>query len=135
MTTFTPPCGLGMCTPKKPKRKPSTKPLERDIEKAIVKAFALKHRITLFKTDTGGAGMRSGLSEGARAYTGLPTGFPDLLGAIPGSGRVVVIECKRPGNKPTAAQEHWLAFFRAQGGIALWADSVDSALKQFEEAA
>ena len=108
--------------------------LEKDIERAIQEAFRLKHRIVLFKTDSGCAGMRPGSPEGFRGYSGLPIGFPDLLGCTPGSGRVVVIECKRPGNKPTAHQEHYLALFRSWGGIGFWADSVDSALSQFREA-
>ena len=114
-------------------RKKTGTVLERDIEKAIREAFRLRYRILLFKTDAGGAGWRSVASEGAGGHSGLPNGFPDLLGVIPGNGRVIVIECKRPGNKPTANQEHYLSLFRSWGGVALWADSVDSALAQFEE--
>jgi len=110
-------------------RKPAP---EKLVEKAIREAFRLKHRVLLFKTDAGAAGMRSGLPEGGRGYSGLPAGFSDLLGVVPGSGRAVFIEVKAPGRKPTTLQEEFLERRRAEGAIALWADSVDSALAQFE---
>ena len=113
------------------KRNKSAAPLERDIEKAIRDAFRLKLHVTLFKTDAGGAGMRSGLRDGARAYTGLPAGFSDLVGVIPGTGRAIFIEVKAPGNKPTALQLEFLERRRAEGAVAFWADGVDSALQQF----
>ena len=116
----------------KPVKKRTGPAPEKLVEKAIREAFRLKHRVILFKTDAGAAGMRSGLSEGARGYSGLPAGFSDLLGVVPGSGRAMFIECKAPGRKPTALQEEFLARRRAEGAIALWADSVDSALTQFE---
>ena len=117
--------------PKKAKRK--TKAPERAVERAIRDAFRLKHRIMLFKTDAGAAGFRSGMSEGARGYSGLPAGFSDLLGVVPGSGRAIFIEVKAPGNRPTSLQLEFLARRRAEGALAFWADSVDSALAQFEE--
>ncbi len=112
--------------------------LERDVQKAIVQAFRLQHRVHLFTTDAGNARARAeagraGL-EGFRGTSGLPTGFPDLIGAIPGNGRMVVIEVKRPGNIPTENQQHYLAVFKAAGAVAFWADSVEAALRQFEEA-
>lgn len=110
-------------------RKPAP---EKLVEKAIRDAFRLRHRIMLFKTDAGAAGMRSGLPEGARGYSGLPAGFSDLMGVIPGPGRAIFVEVKAPGNKPTALQEDFLSRRRAEGAIAFWADSVDSALTQFE---
>ena len=114
------------------KARTSGKILERDIQRAIVRAFLVKYRIVLFHADSGGAGMRSGLSEGVRAYTSLPAGFPDLLGVIPG-GRALFVEVKRPGNKPTDLQTRFLESFRLKGAVAFWADSVESALQQFEE--
>jgi hypothetical protein len=92
----------------------------------------MKFRIHLFKTDAGSAGFRSGLSEGARGYSGLPAGFPDLVGVIPGPGRAIFIEVKSPGKKPTGLQMAFLERRRAEGALAFWADSVDNALAQFE---
>lgn len=119
---------------KKPakKRKPGVV-LEKDIQKAIQQAFRLKG-IALYATDAGSAGMRAAMSEGARGYSSLPSGFPDLIGCAPG-GRFVALEVKRPGNTPTELQDAFLALFRSKGAIAFWADSVESALRQFQEAA
>ena len=128
---YGPPLGGSPAKTKGKRKATPTKPLEKDIENAIREAFRLKYRILLFKTDSGGSGWRSGGSEPLCGGSGLPDGFPDLLGLLPPSGRAVVIEVKRPGNKPTSAQYHYLALLRSQGALALWADSVDSVVGQF----
>ena len=43
------------------------------------------------------------------------------------------IEVKRPGGKPAPHQAAFLALLRGMGAVAFWADSVDSALRQFRE--
>lgn len=105
---------------------------ESQIESAIRQAFLLKHRVYLYKTDAGGAGYRAGLRKGAGCHGSLPTGFPDLVGCEPVSGRFVAIEVKRPGRIPTELQADFLSHFRRSHAIAFWADSVDSALEQFK---
>lgn len=107
---------------------------EHDVQNAIVQAFFYRHRITLYHIDAGGAGFRSGSSKGHRGHSGIPAGFPDLLG-VTGEGRAVFIEVKRPGERPRKNQQEFLARLRATNAIAFWADSVESALRQFEEAA
>ena len=116
-------------------RKASGVVLERDIEKAIQQAFRLKHRIILHKVDAGGAGMRSGLRDTPGCYqTGITPGFTDLVGVIPGSGRALFLEVKRPGNKPTPLQIGFMDRRRSEGAVSFWADSVQSALDQFNKA-
>ena len=105
---------------------------EKGIQKAIQQAFKLQHQVVLIHIDAGAAGMRAGGSGG---YSGIPAGFPDLLGVVPGSGRAVFIEVKAAGCKPTELQLRMLALLKAKGAVAFWADSVDSALTQFMEAA
>ena len=120
------------CTPP-PRKVTPRKNTEKHVEDAIREAFRLKFGILLFKTDAGGAGMRQAASEGFRGSTGLPAGFPDLLGCVGPVGRCLVIEVKAPGCKPTENQRHYLTLFAKAGAISFWADSVNSAIEQFEE--
>lgn len=106
---------------------------ERQVEAAIQEAFRFRHRITLWKIDAGGRGLRSAGPKVSRGSTGIPAGFPDLLGLEPVSGRAVFIEVKRPGGKPAPHQAMFLAHLRSMGAVAFCADSVDSALRQFRE--
>lgn len=129
--TFVPPFGLGMCEPKRqPKRKAQP---EKAVQKAIQDAFRLKFNIALVHVDSGAAGMRRGQAAGAGGHSSTPAGFPDLVGCFPPSGRAVYIEVKAPGNKPTELQTRFLEVLRSKGAIAFWADSVESALSQFQE--
>ena len=102
---------------------------EKVVQKAIVEAFRAKYRIGLIHIDAGGAGYRA---EGGGGYSTIPAGFPDLLGVIPPTGRALFIEVKAPGKKPTQAQLDYMALLRAKGAMVFWADSVQSALFQFE---
>ena len=120
------------CTPP-PRSTPKRKNPEKRVEDAIREAFRLKFGILLFKTDAGGAGMRQNASEGFRGSTGLPAGFPDLLGVVGPSGRAIVIEVKAPGGEPTENQRYYLRLFEKNGAISFWADSVNSAIEQFEK--
>jgi len=52
-------------------------------------------------------------------------GISDILGILPPSGRFLAIECKRPGNKPTAEQDAFLDIVRQCGGIAVCVRSID----------
>lgn len=110
------------------------KPLEREIQTAIIEAVWRVHGIKLYRTDAGGAGMRHDPTKPVRGTTGLPAGFPDLLGIIPPHGRALFIEVKRPGQKPRQNQLDMLALFAEQGAVAFWADSVDGVLSKLKEA-
>lgn len=120
----------GMCPPKKPR--PKKRHPERDVQRAIQEAFRLRFRIILFHIDSGGAGFRSGQAQGCGGHSPTPAGYSDLSGVIPGPGRAIFIEVKAPGGKPTPLQLGFLERRRAEGAVALWADSVTSALEQFE---
>lgn len=118
----------------KPKKAPKPKPpLEKDVQKAIQEAFWLKYRIELVATDAGGKGFRG--KNGAKGSSGIPSGFPDLVGCIPPNGRAIYIEVKRPGNKvvPGDKQDEWLQKLFDAGAISFWADSVDMAIGMYEQ--
>ena len=55
-------------------------------------------------------------------------GVADILGGEKGTGRIIAIEVKRPGKKPSAAQEEFLENVRAVGGIGFVAYSVDDVI-------
>jgi hypothetical protein len=61
--------------------------------------------------------------------TGLAVrGTPDVIGCI--EGRCVVVECKRVGYVPTAAQHGQLRKWQVAGALACWVQSVE----HFEQA-
>jgi hypothetical protein len=107
---------------------------EKLIRMAICESFRLKYCIALVHVDSGGAGFRHGQPNGAGGYSPTPAGFPDLVGVIPPTGRAIYIEVKALGKKPTESQNRYLALLRAKGAIAFWADSVESAIRQYEAA-
>jgi hypothetical protein len=127
-----PPFGLGMCAPKKPTRKKASP--EKDIQKAIQQAFRLRYTIALVHVDSGAASMRQGQGKGQGGHSATPAGFPDLVGVVPPQGWAIYVEVKAPGNRPTELQTRMLELLRNKGAIAFWADSVESACQQFEQA-
>lgn len=108
-------------------------PLEKEVQKAIIEAFWLKYRIELVPTDAGGKGFRQN-GKVLHGHSGIPSGFPDLVGVIPPEGRAIYIEVKRKGEKVEIGgkQEAWLQKLFNAGAVAFWADSVDSAISQYE---
>jgi len=52
------------------------------------------------------------------------SGIPDILGAMPG-GRLLAIEVKMPGKKPTKLQAARLADLVAAGANAWWTDNIE----------
>lgn len=70
------------------------------------------------------------LIAGAKALGGVAiklvgetlSGLPDRLVLLPG-GRVLFVELKHPGQRPTRRQFWWLSRLRALGFNADWADS------------
>lgn len=59
-------------------------------------------------------------------------GSADILGLAGPQGRFVAVEVKRPGNRPSAAQEGFLADIRHFGGIAFWCDSVEMCEREYQ---
>ncbi len=51
-------------------------------------------------------------------------GQADLYGRQRGTGRMIEVEIKAPGEKPTAAQLRWLKEAEADGCVAFWCHSV-----------
>ena len=58
-------------------------------------------------------------------------GVSDILACI--KGRFVAIEVKRPGNKPTAVQLHFITAVNSIGGLAFWADNLQDVKDKLKE--
>ena len=61
-------------------------------------------------------------------------GSADLIGIVMPLGKFLALEVKRPGEKPSEAQAHWLALVRKAGGIAGVVTSVEEAISLVESA-
>lgn len=109
------------------KRCRKAKPLEKEVQASImaylesVGAYAIRIN----------SGAMPGEYKGKRRFirfTSRP-GCSDILACW--RGRFVAIECKRPGNHCTFAQQQFLADVRRAGGIALAAVCVDDVRREF----
>lgn len=103
-------------------------PLERDIAKGVVKAFRL-WGIALERQNTGVGTFRN-RDGSTRTVRFGKRGNLDYRAILPG-GRVLEVEIKRPGKKPTAAQLVRIREINAADGRALW---LDDAAEAFEAA-
>lgn len=52
-------------------------------------------------------------------------GVSDLLGCLP-NGRIIAIECKRPGGRPTPEQVRFIRDIQSRGGLAMIADNAET---------
>ena len=111
---------------------------EHDIQSAII--VTLSDRVDWFRNNVGcydanpecpHCGKRKVLKYGKRwVHYGVGgPGGADLVGLERGTGRLVVCEVKRPGERPREDQEAFLERIRLSGGIAFWADSVRMAVE------
>lgn len=67
-------------------------------------------------------------------HAGLIKESGDLIGFDTKTGKFVSCEVKMPGEKPNPGQRAWMDAVNAAGGIAIWADSEESALIKYQEA-
>lgn len=72
---------------------------EQAIQDSIRVALA-EHGYIVFRTNVG----KVKTADGRFFDTGLPSGFPDLMGYKPGNGRIFFIEVKTPKGKRRADQ-------------------------------
>lgn len=52
-------------------------------------------------------------------------GVSDIVGFRKSDGKIVCVECKRPGQRLTDAQQRFLRSVHQAGGVAIWATSVE----------
>lgn len=101
---------------------------EHDIQTTILNLLPY-YKVKAIRLNTG----RYSVGEGKykRMILGAPTGTPDIIGCR--NGRMVMIEVKRPGNKPTAIQNQVMDEWREYGADVFVATSLEDVDKHFKE--
>lgn len=94
---------------------------ETDLSRAIQDALALAG-VVVARTQAGRVRARGGWVHLA------PEGWPDLTGYLPPHGRMLALEVKRPGEKPSPAQVEWRAKALTAGVLAAVVHSPQEAL-------
>jgi hypothetical protein len=100
---------------------------ETGIVKAVLGYLRFVRRWPAWRNNTGAVRV------GRRLIRFGEVGAADILGVLPG-GRLLAVECKRPGNRATAAQAAWLAMIAEGGALALVVVSVEDLAAQLREA-
>jgi len=97
-----------------------TRQLEKEIQKACLDYLRVR-KILCWKNRAVGIVKPNG------SYIPIPAnerGVSDIIGILP-TGRLLAIEVKRPGTKPTAEQEAFLVSVNLYGGLGFVARSID----------
>jgi hypothetical protein len=105
-----------MAKPKLPARK------ETEIVKAILEYLAvlgLPHR----RMNTGA--FKATYNGKTRFHRFGAPGMPDILVCLPPLGRLLWLEVKRPGEKITELQEHFMKEFRGAGALGYVVSSIE----------
>lgn len=78
-------------------------------------------------------GAISGEHNGKRRFLRFTSmeGVSDILGVLKPSGRLLAVECKRPGKHPTVEQAAFLEMIRQFGGVAFCAHGIDELEREF----
>jgi len=97
-------------------------PLESAIVRQCLDYLALC-RIPAWRNNTGA--MRSEYKGKSRFVRFSVPGCSDILGILPPLGRLLAVECKRPGGKVSPAQQAFLGLVERAGGLAVVAYSLD----------
>ena len=87
--------------------------------------------IQAYRSNAGG-GYRLGRGGKPQLIQGAPEGWPDITGWMPKSGKMLLIEVKVPGERPTQTQYNTMYMLQVSGGVALWCTSVDECHSYFQ---
>jgi hypothetical protein len=98
---------------------------ERDVLRACLAYLHLCPGILAWRNNTGAFAVGTGSAR--RFVRASIKGAPDILGCLPGGGRLLCVEVKRPGRgvATTPSQADFLSRVQARGGLCLVVCSVD----------
>lgn len=107
---------------------------ESEILKSALELLRLKGAFC-WRSNNTGVRRRDKSGREFWAFNGT-LGVSDIIGVLPGgSGRIITVETKAPGKKPTPHQSAFLAAIEAMGGLSLVVDDVkqlESILRDLE---
>jgi hypothetical protein len=95
-------------------------PRETELVGACLRLLALRG-VFAWRNNSGAFVIGKGRAR--RFVRAGAVGAPDIIGVLPG-GRFLAVECKRPGRRPTPAQDAFLDRLRQAGALALVIDDV-----------
>jgi hypothetical protein len=106
------------------KRRISVEPSEAQIQRAILDYLRHHPKVTFVGRFNRGAVAAS--YRGRQSFVRFNTvaGFPDIHGLLR-DGRALYVEVKRPGSRPTQAQQQFIREAALAGAIAIVATSVE----------
>jgi len=93
---------------------------EADVLRQVLDYLAL---VGIFSWRTNNTGIYDPSKKRFRSFSGL-RGVSDVLGIL-NDGRLLAVECKRPGGKLTVEQEVFQQQVRDRGGVAFVATSLE----------
>lgn len=103
-------------------------PTEATVQNAVLRFLGVHPRVAwAHRFNTGAHVVRHQHRDGTASSRFIRYAFPgcsDILGQLV-DGRFLAVECKRPGEYPTAAQKAFLGRVRDNGGVAILARSID----------
>lgn len=101
---------------------------EREVQAAVREALGLEPGVVLWRNNVGQATEFNPRTHETRVVRyGLCVGSADLVGVLAPGGRLFCLECKAPGEHPTAEQRTWAQLVRSLGGFVAVVRSADEA--------
>jgi hypothetical protein len=100
---------------------------ETDIVRAVLVYLRTVRGFVAWRNNSGGRKI------GRHFVRWGDVGSADVLAILPG-GRLLCVECKRAGNRPTPAQAAWLQLVADAGALAIVTTGVDDLAEQLRQA-
>ena len=97
---------------------------ETKLVKAVIQYLQLRGHMA-WRNNTGASRFQNAPGSPVRYVRFGKRGASDVLGVERVTGRIIAVECKDKGEKPTPEQEQFLAGVRKRNGIGILAYSLD----------
>ncbi len=103
---------------------------EADVQKQILDYLAWRH-VFVWRQNSGAVVYEDENRNKRFVRFASVNGISDILGILP-DGRLLAIEVKKKGKKPSDDQEKFLAAIKRNNGVAILAYSLDDVIKELD---